>query len=123
MKFGSAQLSHNFHDLADFRLGSEKDASLGKFVEDTPERPDIDLQAVLDISEEKFGSPVPKGLDFLGHGFEHRGDDPPKSEVGNFDFLLFCLNQDILGLEVPVEDLAFVHVLHSQHNLVHNLLF
>ena len=85
--------------------------SVGEFVDDDADRPNVGLQSIL----------------FLAHHFGGHGDDRPKDCAEGHFFSLSdgqhlgeaqvhdlqdpVVEHDVLGLEVPMEDVVFVHFL------------
>ena len=56
----------NLDQLIDVRSAGEEGKSSGHFGEDASDRPDVDGGRIEGCAEEKFGSAVPEGDDFVG---------------------------------------------------------
>ena len=116
--FWSSLLSHNFHDLSDFWLSSEEDFSLGNLIENAANRPNINSELVMKVSEKQFRSSIPQSFNFLWHGSEPLTDNPSKSEISDLDDSI-AVDEDILWFEIPVKNLFVVKVGNSLNYLEH----
>ena len=117
MRSGGAVELEYLEDLVDFAVSAEERFLLGELGKDAADGPDVNSQAVLLLSEQNFGGPVPESFNFVGEGFDGEGKGACKSEVSNFEKAR-AVDEQILRLEVPVDNPPAVAVVDAIAQLV-----
>mmetsp|Transcript_52402 Transcript_52402/g.162021 ORF Transcript_52402/g.162021 Transcript_52402/m.162021 type:complete len:362 (-) Transcript_52402:63-1148(-) len=88
---------------------------------DAADGPDVDGSGVVDPGAEDLRCPVPARADVLRHGARLellvRKAHARKPKVTDFEVAI-CVNKQVPGLEVAVDHLRRVHVLHAAEDLV-----
>ena len=93
-----------------------------ELVEHDAQRPDVALEGV-GATFDDLRRKVVRGADHRPSHFDSVAKDSCNAEIAKFDDVLLC-NKDILALDVSVEDLAVVDMLHAETDLsepIHDL--
>lgn len=107
----------DLEDLVNLRISTEKRFLLHKLSEDAANGPDVHSQTVLLLSQQHFRCAVPESLDFVSERLDGETEGASESKISDFEGA--CLvNEEVLGLEVPVDDPAGVAVVESVAELV-----
>lgn len=111
-----AQTLLNQIELVQVILSREKRLPIDHFSHDAANRPDIDGFVVVIPANQQFGGTVPPGGHVVGHD-PVGGHGPGKSQVAYFNSRLLS-NEDIFGLDIPVDGVDAVHVGDALEELV-----
>jgi len=91
---------------------------VSKLEEDASDRPRVHCWVVLLHPKQNLRSPVPEGYDLVGILPQRVGVGPGKPEVGQLDIEVLPVDEDVLGLQVPVDDPPGMAVLEGEEELV-----
>ena len=80
--------------------------------ENAPDGPDVDWAGVLVGAEQDLGSAVPQGDDLVRVDADRDAEGPGEAKVGDLDGAAL-VDEQVLGLEVPVEDAPLVAEEHA----------
>ena len=117
-----AQNFENLEDLIDLRIAHEQRPTLYHLRENAASRPEIDSETVGLLPEQNLRAPVPERHDLVSVGLNGKAEGSGKTEVRKFDVLSLGVDEQILGLEVPMEDPVLVQVDERLQNLVQEQL-
>ena len=112
----------NLEDLIDLRIAHEQRPTLYHLRENAASRPEIDSETVGLLPEQNLRAPVPERHDLVSVGLNGKAEGSGKTEVRKFDVLSLGVDEQILGLEVPMEDPVLVQVDERLQNLIQEQL-
>lgn len=120
-----AQKGDDFDDLPLDVFLAESDLSKVHLRENAPRRPQVNLGIVgfLLVLQEELGSAEPAGHNVGGEivlGVDLLVFDGRETKVTNFQ-LVVAVDEQVLGLYVPVDDTGGVDVLEAPEELVHEI--
>ena len=115
---GRAEALKDFEDLSNLRLTVEERLSVGQFVQNAANRPNIDASGVDFASEQHLRGSVPEGNNLMSVAFERQAEAPGQAKVSYLDSGLRFVDEKVAGLQVSVHDASLVAVEESLENLV-----
>jgi len=96
--------------LINLRVTGEQRSSLSHLGENAPRGPQIYPKAVRLLAEQDFRASVPKCHHFVGVGLDREPEGPGQPKVSELYLGTGRVDQQILGLQVPVEDSVLVEM-------------
>ena len=89
--------------------------AVAKLAHDTADGPHVHLMPIVRVAEQQFGRAIPSGGDIVGHlpalklgALEVLGQLSGKAEITDLERIVGSVDQQILGLHVPVHDVISV---------------
>ena len=116
-----AQHAYDFGDLIVVVDAGEEHVARDQLGENAAYGPDVDGLGVSLGVEDDLRRAVPASDDVFGEVGLVLLDAPAQSQIADLDVAIF-VDQDVLGLDVAVDNLAFVHVLHGPQDLEDEVL-
>lgn len=95
---------------------------MGQLEKDASKWPNINSCAVDFGSEENLRCSVPESDNLVSEGLERQPKAPSQAEIGNLNYWLRRVNQQVAWLEISVHYSSLVAVQEALENLVHNVL-
>lgn len=78
--------------------------------EDAANRPDVNPGGIVSRAEKHLGRPVPESNDLVSVGLERNGEGTSEAEISNLEDALLFVEEQVLGLEIPMKDTMAVTV-------------
>ena len=121
MGFGCAHDLEYPKQLSDFTVSLEEHAPMNNFKKYAAKGPYIKRMVVEFGSKQHLWSPIPESSNLEGDGGAIAKYCFTETEIGDFD-RIHIINEDILGLEVPMVDIPLVEVMDSTGNFMEYFL-
>jgi len=115
-----------FEDLIDLRVTSEQRSSLSHLGENATSRPQVHTKTVRLLTQKDFRASIPKCYHFVGVGLDGEAEGAGQTKISELDLGACRVDEQILGLQVPVEDSVLMAVDEGVQDLeeeAHRLFF
>ena len=89
--------------------------AVAQLAHDAADGPHVDLMPIVRVPQEQFGGAIPSGGDIVGHlsalkfgALEVLGELTGEAEIADLERIIGSVDQQVLGLHVPVHDVISV---------------